>query len=115
MEPMASYDFTTHLTAITHWYTTILATYPAGPDREAKKLLLVYRDRFAQRAAEDPAPEAGVAATQWNRMMLILAEAEREAGRPGWQPEWTGVYEHYIDGDDMLHGPFGPQAGGPAT
>ncbi len=30
-----------------------------------------------------------------NRMVLVLAETERECGRPRWRPKWLDAYEHY--------------------
>ncbi|MEH0407378.1 hypothetical protein ACFY7V_33965 [[Kitasatospora] papulosa] len=50
-------------------------------------LVLAHYDEFAQLAAEDPSPAVGAAAVQRARAVLVLAEAERDAGRPGWQHE----------------------------
>lgn len=106
-----TYDFTRRMDEIATWYRSVLATHhPAGADREAKELLLTYRDRFAMLAAQGAAPAAGVAAVQWNRVILVLAETERELGRPGWRPAWVDVDEHFVLGDDVIHGPFGPTA-----
>ncbi|MEU3754197.1 hypothetical protein AB0H17_15745 [Streptomyces olivoreticuli] len=95
---------------IAAWDQAILTDrYPAGPDREAKDLILTYRNRVAKIAAQDAAPSAGVAAAvQWNRTVLILADAERASGRSGWRSEWTDVYDYFVDGNDEILGPFGP-------
>jgi hypothetical protein len=42
---------------------------------------------------------------QWARAVLVLADAEWNAGRAGWQPEWTEVCKHYVSGDDRAFGP----------
>ncbi|MFD7574398.1 hypothetical protein ACFV6U_28400 [Streptomyces sp. NPDC059810] len=57
------------------------------PDRDAKGLLLAHCDEFARLAAQDPSPTVGAATVQWARAVLVLADAERDAGRPGWQGE----------------------------
>lgn len=104
------YDFTRRMDEIAVWYGSILTDlYPDGPDRAAKELVVSHRDRFAKLAAEDAAPAVGVAAVQWNRAVLVLAEAERDLGRPGWQSDWTDVYEYYVPGNDTTLGPFGPE------
>ncbi|GGV19163.1 hypothetical protein GCM10010275_71020 [Streptomyces litmocidini] len=43
---------------------------------------------------------------QWARVVLVLADAERDAGRPGWRHEWTETYEYYVPGDDQVFGPL---------
>ncbi|MFI6690107.1 hypothetical protein [Streptomyces sp. NPDC050485] len=50
-----------------------------------------------------------MAAVQWNRAVLVLADAERDLGRPGWRGEWTDVYECCVPGNEMVLGPFGPE------
>ncbi|MFD4320451.1 hypothetical protein [Streptomyces sp. NPDC058548] len=88
---MTDYDFTRHLGAIAAWYRAVLTDlYPAGPDRDAKVLLLNHYEEFARLAAQDPSPAVGAAAVQWARTVLVLADAERDSGRPGWRHEWTG-------------------------
>ncbi|AJC61935.1 hypothetical protein [Streptomyces sp. 769] len=105
-------DFTRHMAEITVWYQALLTgLYPDGPDRQAKELIVDHRNEFAELAATDASPAVGVAAVQWNRAVLILADAERDLGRPGWRPEWTDVYEYYLPGNDAVLGPFG--AAGP--
>ncbi|MFJ8314037.1 MULTISPECIES: hypothetical protein [unclassified Streptomyces] len=104
-----TYDFTRHMEEIAAWYRAILTdVYPDGPDRDAKEVVLDQRDEFTRLATDDVAPAVGAAAVQWNRAVLILAEAERELGRPGWRPEWTDVSEYYVPGGDPVYGPFGP-------
>lgn len=105
-----TYDFAQHADEIAAWYRMTLSEhYPAGFDTEAKELFLGYRDRLAKEANREDAPqEVLAAAVQWNRVVLILAEAERDLGRPGWRGEWTDAYEHYVDGDDPVLGPYGP-------
>ncbi|MFE9132591.1 hypothetical protein [Streptomyces sp. NPDC007355] len=34
--------------------------------------------------------------------VLVPADAHRDAGRPGWQPEWTEAYEHRVPGDGRV-------------
>ena len=104
-----TYDFARHMEEIATWYRSILTDlYPEDHDRTAKELILHSRDEFARLAAESVEPAIGVAAVQWNRAVLTLAEAERHLGRPGWRPEWVDVYEYYLPGNDMVFGPFGP-------
>ncbi len=38
--------------------------------------------------------------------VLVLAGAERDAGRPGWRGEWTEAFEYYVPGDDQVLGPL---------
>jgi len=103
-----TYDFAQHMDEIAAWYHGILTDhYPDGPDRDAKEFVLTHRNKFARLAAEDATPAVGVAAVQWNRAVLVLADAERDLGRPGWRPEWTDVYEYYVPGNDTVFGPFG--------
>ncbi|MEU7322723.1 hypothetical protein AB0465_40760 [Streptomyces griseoviridis] len=101
-----AYDMTTRLHQIAAWYGDALLERPAGPDREALGALLSSWQAAADRATTDPSPAAGVAFVQWARVLLILAEAERERGRTGWRPDWTPVYEEFVDGDDPVHGPL---------
>jgi hypothetical protein len=103
------YDYVQHMEDLAAWYRHIVDDlYPPGPDQGAKSIILDERDRAAERARTDPSPAAGVAAVQWNRATIFLADAERDAGRPGWRPEWDLVYEYYCPGNDMLLGPYGP-------
>ncbi|MFE1500338.1 hypothetical protein ACFW89_35390, partial [Streptomyces albidoflavus] len=105
-----TYDFTRHMDEIATWYHSVLSDlYPAGPDRDAKRLLLAHHQEFATLAANDPSPTIGAAAVQWARAIVVLADAERDLGRPGWQPEWTEVYEYYVSGNDPVLGPSAPQ------
>ncbi|MFJ2515588.1 hypothetical protein ACIPEL_36225 [Streptomyces griseoviridis] len=99
-------DMTTRLHQIAAWYGDALQERPDGPDRDALETLLSSWQLAADRAATDPAPAVGVAFVQWARVLLILAEAEREHGRNGWRSDWTAVYEEFIDGDDPVHGPL---------
>ncbi|MFH8619148.1 hypothetical protein ACH4E8_29360 [Streptomyces sp. NPDC017979] len=78
---------------IVDWYLGVLGTYPVGPDREARSTIVSAYCAHAMRAAEDPSPAAEAAAAAWSRAVLILAEAARAEGHPGWQARWDGVYE----------------------
>ncbi|MFG3042209.1 hypothetical protein ACGFYZ_35460 [Streptomyces sp. NPDC048330] len=104
---MTTYDFTRHLGEKAAWYRVVLCDrYPAGPDRDARVLLLDHFDEFARLAGQDPSPAVGAAAVQWARVVLVLADAERDAGRSGWRPQWSEAYEHYVPGDDQVFGPL---------
>ncbi|MFJ4768446.1 hypothetical protein ACIP88_04910 [Streptomyces uncialis] len=104
-----TYDFVRYMDDIAAWYQDVLTThYPDGPDKDAKEAILACRDQFARLASEDPSPAAGAASVQWARVVVMLADAEQELGRPGWRPEWMDVYEHFVLGDDEVFGPFGP-------
>lgn len=85
------------LVEIAAWYRGVLGSYPAGPDREAKELLLSMYERAVTGSAKARWRRRAVA-SGWARVLLVLAESEREAGRPGWRPEWTGAYETAMDG-----------------
>ncbi|MFI8916499.1 hypothetical protein ACIGW4_33475 [Streptomyces sp. NPDC053513] len=62
---MTTYDFTRQAGEIAAWYLAVLADlYPAGPDRDAKVLLLAHFDEFARLAAQNPSPAVGAAAVQ---------------------------------------------------
>ncbi|MEW1548304.1 hypothetical protein [Streptomyces tsukubensis] len=90
-------DYTQHLNKIADWDRTVLAAHcPAGPYREAKELLPQQYEQAVVRATEDVSAESRVAMAQWASVLLILAEAEREQKRPGWEEKWTEVYEHYV-------------------
>lgn len=104
------YPYARHADEITDWYRSVLAAhYPKGPDRDAKTLIIGYRDDFAKEAQQPEAPRTLVAAAvQWTRAVMILADAERELGRPGWQQEWTDAYEYFVMGNDQVFGPYGP-------
>lgn len=85
------------LVEIAAWYRGVLGSYPEGPDREAKALLLDLAERAVAGSAKARWRRRAVA-SEWARVLLILAEAEREAGWPGWRTEWTGAYETAMDG-----------------
>ncbi|MEU7323430.1 hypothetical protein ABZ682_23190 [Streptomyces griseoviridis] len=104
-------DMTTRLHQIADWYGVVLQERPAGPDREALEVLLSSWQAAADRAASDPSRAVGVAFVQWARVLLIIAEAERERGQSGWQPDWTDVYEEFVAGDDPVHGPLNGVSG----
>lgn len=108
---MTGYDFEGHMEAIARWYDMILAEhYPEGHDRQVKKNILQERDIYARRLSQPDAPiELVAAAVQWNRVLLHLAIAEEEAGRPGWRSEWDEVWEYYHDGNHPVLGPYGPE------
>ncbi|MET8826058.1 hypothetical protein ABZX40_13380 [Streptomyces sp. NPDC004610] len=102
-----TYDHALHLRQITDWYEQVLQQhYPAGPDRGAKELILATHRRVTADAIADPTPVTQAAAVQWARAVLILADAEHDAGRPGWRDEWTDVYEYYVTSNIL--GPYAP-------
>ncbi|MFD3571413.1 hypothetical protein [Streptomyces sp. NPDC058667] len=82
---MTDSDFTCHLGKVADWYRAVLTElYPAGPDRDAKVLLFGRDDKSG--LAQDLAPAVGAAVVQWARVVLVLPDAEGDAGRAGWQP-----------------------------
>ncbi|MDX3507451.1 hypothetical protein PV755_00690 [Streptomyces caniscabiei] len=104
------YPYARYADEIASWYQGVLEThYPDGPDRVAKERFCMYRDSFVEQAQAEGASRAVVAAAvQWQRVVLTLADGERDQGRAGWHPEWTDAYEYYVDGNDGLFGPHGP-------
>lgn len=104
------YPYAFYADQIAAWYGRVLAAhYPEGPDRTAKENFLAYRQRLVREARSEGASRAVVAAAvQWQRVVLTLADAERDLGRPGWEHRWTDAYEYYVDGNDPLFGPHGP-------
>ncbi|MEU3603071.1 hypothetical protein ABZ714_30830 [Streptomyces sp. NPDC006798] len=93
---MTTYDDTTALAEIADWYLGTLGTRREGPDLAARMLLVELYAQAAGRAAADPSPVKVAEARTMGRVLLVLADAERESGRPGWQERWTEVYEDYV-------------------
>lgn len=104
------YSYARYADEIAAWYRQVLsAHYPEGPDRTAKENFCAYRDRLVALARAVGASRAVVAAAvQWQRVVLTLADAERDLGRAGWEHRWTDAYEYYVDGNDPVFGPHGP-------
>lgn len=103
------YPYAEHMAEIATWYRSVVQSQPAGPIRTAHGLLLTEYDSMVKIASQPDVPREAVAAlVQWCRVVIVLAEAAREAGHPGWTDAWTDVYDYYLPGQDRVLGPYGP-------
>jgi hypothetical protein len=86
-----------HLDDIATWIRAHLDTQGDTPTADAHRLILTIRDNRATQARRPGAtPDAHLVADQWTDAMLILADAARQSGVPGWREEWTRAYEEHV-------------------
>ncbi|MFD9569966.1 hypothetical protein ACFWBI_08990 [Streptomyces sp. NPDC059982] len=88
-----------HLDDISAWVRAHIDTQGDTPIADAHRLILNTRDRSVARAERSGATaENRLIADEWNDAMLMLADAFRESGVPGWRKEWTRAHEDHIGG-----------------
>ncbi|MFE2930640.1 hypothetical protein [Streptomyces sp. NPDC059278] len=107
-----TYPYAQHMAELAEWYRRFLKSEPTGPTRTAHTLLLAEYDSMVEITSEPDAPcESTAALVQWCRVVIVLAEAAREAGHPGWSDAWNtawrDVYECYFPGNDQALGSYG--------